>query len=96
MGPLEVARWLTASFLPGGLGMPKVPVAQVPLTKGPVPVVTGWSVRAAAAKGIQVHVWTIDDAAEMERLLDLGVRGIMTDRPHVLKEVLQRRGQWFE
>jgi len=96
MGPYEVARWLAASFLPGGLGMPKVPVAQVPLTKGPVPIVTAWSVRAAAAKGIQVHVWTIDDAAEMERLLDLGVRGIITDRPHVLKEVLQRRGQWFE
>ncbi len=74
----------------------EVPVAQVPLTKGPVPVVTGWSVRAAAAKGIQVHVWTIDEAAEMERLLDLGVRGIITDRPHVLKEILQRRGQWFE
>jgi glycerophosphoryl diester phosphodiesterase len=32
----------------------------------------------------------------MERLLDLGVHGLMTDRPHVLKEVLQRRGQWFE
>jgi glycerophosphoryl diester phosphodiesterase len=30
----------------------------------------------------------------MERLLDLGVDGIMTDRPTVLKEVLQRRGQW--
>jgi glycerophosphoryl diester phosphodiesterase len=96
MGPFEVARWLAASFAPRGLGMPKVPVAQVPLTQGPVPVVTARSVRAAAAKGLQVHVWTIDDAAEMDRLLDLGVRGIITDRPHVLKEVLQRRGQWFE
>jgi len=96
MGPFEVARWLAASFLPGGLGMPKVPVAQVPLTQGPIPVVTARSVRSAAAKGVQVHVWTIDDEVEMERLLDLGVRGIITDRPHVLKEVLQRRGQWFE
>ena len=41
-------------------------------------------------------MWTIDDAAEMDRLLDLGVDGIMTDRPPVLKDVLQRRGQWFE
>jgi glycerophosphoryl diester phosphodiesterase len=39
-------------------------------------------------------VWTIDEAAEMERLLDLGVDGIMTDRPGVLREVLERRGQW--
>ncbi len=71
-------------------------MAQVPLFQGRIPVVTGRSVRAAAAKGLHVHVWTIDDAAEMDRLLDLGVRGIITDRPHVLKEVLQRRGQWFE
>ncbi|MND01640.1 cytoplasmic glycerophosphodiester phosphodiesterase [compost metagenome] len=44
--------------------------------------------------GIQVHVWTIDDRQEQERLLDLGVDGIMTDRPAVLKEVLQQRGAW--
>jgi glycerophosphoryl diester phosphodiesterase len=39
-------------------------------------------------------VWTINDAAEMDRLLDLGVDGIMTDRPAVLKQVLERRGAW--
>jgi glycerophosphoryl diester phosphodiesterase len=68
----------------------------VPRKPSRSPVVTGRSVRAADQRGIQVHVWTIDDPAEMERLLDLGVHGIMTDRPQVLKEVLQRRGQWFE
>jgi glycerophosphoryl diester phosphodiesterase len=43
---------------------------------------------------LEVHVWTIDDAAEMARLLDLGADGIMTDRPAVLRDVLSGRGQW--
>jgi glycerophosphoryl diester phosphodiesterase len=41
-------------------------------------------------------VWTIDERDEMIRLLDLGVDGIMTDRPQVLKDVLIERGDWHE
>ena len=44
--------------------------------------------------GVAVHVWTVDERHEMERLLDLGVDGLMTDRPSVLKEVLISRHQW--
>jgi glycerophosphoryl diester phosphodiesterase len=51
-------------------------------------------VATAAHLGLPVHVWTIDDATEMHRLLDLGVAGIMTDRPAVLRDVLQARGHW--
>jgi glycerophosphoryl diester phosphodiesterase len=51
-------------------------------------------VSGAARRGIPVHVWTIDEPDEIHRLLDLGVGGIMTDRPSVLKRVLEERGQW--
>ena len=46
-------------------------------------------ISAAHRAGLPVHVWTVDDDAEMESLLDLGVDGIMTDRPRVLKRVLE-------
>ena len=97
MGPLEVARWTAASWLLGGRGTPSVPVAQVPVKQYGHPDRRPVARSARADRhGVQVHVWTIDEPAEMERLLDLGVHGIMTDRPLVLKEILQRRGQWFE
>jgi glycerophosphoryl diester phosphodiesterase len=51
-------------------------------------------VNAAHRAGLAMHVWTVDDEAEMEYLLDLGVDGIMTDRPRLLKQVLEARGLW--
>ena len=68
--------------------------AQVPVRQGPITVVDDVFVRRAHGLGLQVHVWTIDDAPEMHRLLDLGVDGIMTDRPAVLREVFEERGLW--
>lgn len=57
---------------------------QVPVRQGPLTVVTRRFVAAAHARGVQVHVWTIDDANEMQRLVALGVDGIMSDRPDLL------------
>jgi glycerophosphoryl diester phosphodiesterase len=51
-------------------------------------VVDARFLRAARAKEVAVHVWTVDEASEMRRLIALGVDGIMTDRPDVLLEVL--------
>ena len=69
--------------------------AQIPPTdhRGK-PLVTPDLVETAHRCGIVVHVWTIDDADEMHRLLDLGVDGIMTDRPQVLRAVFEERGIW--
>ena len=67
---------------------------QVPVRFGAVTVVTPGFVKRAHRHGLQVHVWTINEPAEMHRLLDLGVDGIVTDRADLLKEVLMERGTW--
>ena len=69
-------------------------MAQLPERVGALPVVDRLLVRAAHDQGVEVHVWTVDDAAAMARLLDLGVDGLMTDRPDRLREVLHARGAW--
>jgi glycerophosphoryl diester phosphodiesterase len=93
MGPAAIARLRLAAY-----GVPVGPFAaacvQVPTTWKDRTLVDARFVQAAARRGIPVHVWTIDEPAEMHRLLDLGVGGIMTDRPSLLKQVLEERGQW--
>lgn len=71
-----------------------VPCVQVPVRLGRVRIVDERFVATAHRLGVAVHVWTVDDPAEMVRLLDLGVDGIMTDRPGALRSVLVDRGQW--
>ena len=93
IGPRDIARLRAGSF-----GVPcgrfAAACTQVPVRRGRWLVTDPRYVAAAHRVGLPVHVWTIDDPAEMERLLDMGVDGIMTDRPAVLKEVLEARGLW--
>lgn len=81
--------WLRGWALPGR--RPDFPAVQVPTAFRGIPIVTPRFLRAAHAQGVQVHVWTVDEEAEMERLLDMGVDGLMSDRPSLLKQVLARR-----
>lgn len=83
----------------GRLGLPGPPTraglaAQVPPRLGPLEVLRPGFLAAARARGIEVHVWTVNRRAEMIRLLDLGVDAIITDRADLLRDVLQERGQW--
>ena len=93
LGPGGVARLRAASFGAPSGRLPGRCVQVPPSTRGVV-LVDRRFVDAAHRRDLKVHVWTIDDPAEMERLLDLGVDGLMTDRPAVLKQVLIDRDQW--
>lgn len=95
-GPTDVARLRLASL--STLLRPVAPrspiCAQIPLRRGGFPVLSRDVIHTAHHLGMQVHVWTINDPEVMERLLDAGVDGIVTDNIVALKELLVRRGQW--
>ncbi|MFD9687943.1 glycerophosphodiester phosphodiesterase [Kitasatospora sp. NPDC059088] len=99
LGPREVAR-LRLRSLAGPLARGGAPFAglcaQVPERHRGIRVVDRAFVRAAHRLGLQVHVWTVDDATRIRSLLDLGVDGIMADRIDVLKGVLGERGCWTD
>jgi glycerophosphoryl diester phosphodiesterase len=89
-GPME-AR---AAFRAAMLGRPIEAVAdafQVPTRKGAMRVPNRRFIEAVHAAGRQIHVWTVNTAPSMRRLLDAGVDGIVTDRPDLLNEVVTGR-----
>ncbi len=93
MGTAEVVRfWLAGHGLPcGGFA---ADCAQVPPRRYGLQVIDRAFMAAVEARGLPVHVWTINEEAEMNRLLDLGVDGIMTDEAALLKRVFQSRDIW--
>ncbi|MCP2257629.1 glycerophosphoryl diester phosphodiesterase [Streptoalloteichus tenebrarius] len=96
LGPRSVgALWAGARL--GGLPLRRAvrgALAQVPRRHGRLTVVDRSFVRVAHRWGLEVHVWTVDSEAEMVELLDMGVDGLVTDRPDLLRSVLRSRGSW--
>jgi glycerophosphoryl diester phosphodiesterase len=63
---------------------------QVPQYSGDREVVTRSFLKAAHGRNMEVHVWTINDAEDMRRLMSMGVDGIVTDYPDRLLTILGR------
>jgi glycerophosphoryl diester phosphodiesterase len=101
VGPARLSLWRLGGALPrpagpalAHLALDAAAAVQVPERAGPLTVVTRQSIDRAHLAGAQVHVWTIDEPADMHRLLDLGVDGLITDRADLLRDVLVARGEW--
>jgi glycerophosphoryl diester phosphodiesterase len=91
--PTSAATMETVLFVRAvqtGDALPPLPVVafQVPETFGDITLVDEAFVTSAHDSGIAVHVWTINNEAAMVRLVNLGVDGIISDRPSLLNEVL--------
>jgi glycerophosphoryl diester phosphodiesterase len=94
MGTTSAAALRLRSALPW-LPVPiRGQLAQLPVRGYGIRVVDRALVRFAHRRGLEVHVWTVDRAKEMAALLDLGVDGLVSDRPDVLRDVLRARRAW--
>ena len=85
---METAQfWRSAHDGEGGDDLDVVAL-QVPASQGDLQVVDEVLIDAAHAQEIAVHVWTVNDPDEVERLVALGVDGIISDRPTMVTAVL--------
>jgi glycerophosphoryl diester phosphodiesterase len=90
--PSEVSRFL--ALVKAGLGdsySPPMQALQVPENLGSLQVVSKEFVDTAHRRNLKVHVWTINETADMQRLIEMGVDGIMTDYPDRLLTLLGRQ-----
>src|SRR3954469_23674841 len=110
LGPRGVAALRLSSYSPRAAGLVRLQAgcgrgaggrvriragcARVPLQRGGRALVDERFLAAAHARGLQVHVWTVDTVEDSTTMLELGVDGLMTDRPGMLRELLEKRGQW--
>ena len=88
-GQIKTFVYLHLVFL-GRLYSPNFSDVQVPIESSGITILTSRFVKVAHARGLWVDAWTIDDPAEMQMLIEIGVDGIITDRPDLLMEVLGR------
>lgn len=95
-GTREAAAFFTGGLLGANLSgaLSAVDAVQVPYKVGVVPILKRSHIAAAKAAGKYVHVWTVNEPADMVRLIGDGVDGIVSDRADVLKQTLIDLGRW--
>ncbi len=80
---------LNYAFL-GGLYSPSAYALQVPERDSGILIVRPGFISGANRRNLQVHIWTPNTAEELQHFIDLGVDGIITDRPDLLVTLLKR------
>lgn len=90
-GPMESLRFVLAARA-GRARALKADVLQIPVSYERFRMVDAAVIQAAHRLDKQVHVWTVNDLDEMEELLDMEVDGLITDRPDLLRELMEVRG----
>lgn len=92
----EAIAWWLGTFLGADASktLGDVDALQIPWRQNNLPIIFAHHVEKAHAAGKKVYIWTVNRRDHMEKLLDMGVDGIVSDRSDVLKEVLLERGQW--
>jgi glycerophosphoryl diester phosphodiesterase len=93
------ATTFAAALVAGKLGLSPavrsilrdVDAVQIPERAAGMATITPQQLRMMHGAGVEVHVWTVNDVATMERLLDLGVDGLVTDRADLAMELVRRR-----
>ena len=93
VGPSGVTRLRLGKFT-NNQSVLRGQCVQVPVDVKGIPLITKVFIDRVHSMNKVIHAWTINDPEEMHRLLDLGIDGIMTDRPQVLKDVLVERNEW--
>lgn len=92
MSRMEVLKFFINRYY--SLFSMNTPCLQVPVSFKGITIVSKKFINFVHEKNMKIHVWTVDSADTMQDLIDLGVDGIMTDRPSILKEILIKNNLW--
>ncbi|MFP7299199.1 glycerophosphodiester phosphodiesterase [Neobacillus niacini] len=92
-GRQEVKNFvITHKFFLRNLYVPKVDAFQIPMEDSGFDLTDQKLIDGAHRLGMEIHYWTIDDPDVMEKLLDAGADGILTNRPDLLLKLVEEKG----